>query len=85
MFKKLLIATLAFAPLLAASGVQAQALPEAIKSTGVINVGIERDHPPMEFIDPKTGELVGFDVDLINAIGAKLHQLSERRRSLFHT
>jgi polar amino acid transport system substrate-binding protein len=26
----------------------------------------------MEFIDPKTGELVGFDVDLINAIAAEL-------------
>lgn len=50
----------------------AQELPERIAASKLINVGIERDHPPMEFVDPKTGELVGFDVDLINAVGDEL-------------
>lgn len=50
----------------------AQQLPERIVAAGQINVGIERDHPPMEFVDPNTGELVGFDVDLINAVAQEL-------------
>lgn len=50
----------------------AQQLPARIAETGFINVGIERDHPPMEYVDPKSGELVGFDVDLINAIAQEL-------------
>lgn len=50
----------------------AQTLPERITQAGALNIGIERDHPPMEFVDAKTGELVGFDVDLVNAIAAEL-------------
>jgi polar amino acid transport system substrate-binding protein len=60
------------AALLFSTAAWAQALPERIAAAGQINVGIERDHPPMEFVDPKTGELVGFDVDLINAIAQEL-------------
>ncbi|MDW6023020.1 ABC transporter substrate-binding protein [Mesorhizobium sp. BAC0120] len=58
--------------LLSTAAAGAQQLPERITGAGLINVGIERDHPPMEFVDPKTGELVGFDVDLINAIAQEL-------------
>ena len=29
-------------------------------------------YPPMEFVNPKTGELSGFDIDLGKAIAAKL-------------
>lgn len=50
----------------------AQDLPDRITVAGTINVGIERDHPPMEYIDPDTGDLIGFDVDLIAAIAAEL-------------
>ncbi len=35
---------------------------------GVIYVGISPDYPPYESIDESTGEIVGFDVDLMNAI-----------------
>lgn len=83
MFRKLAFAALAFTPLMAGSAVQAQDLPEAIKNAGVINVGIERDHPPMEFIDPATNDLVGFDVDLIRAIGDKLDIKLEMVHSRF--
>ncbi|MER9565454.1 MULTISPECIES: ABC transporter substrate-binding protein [unclassified Mesorhizobium] len=64
----------------------AQQLPERIAQAGIIKVGIERDHPPMEYVDPASGELVGFDVDLINAIakelGVKLEYVHSRFEGL---
>ena len=35
---------------------------------GVIYVGISPDYPPYESIDESTGEIVGFDVDIMDAI-----------------
>ena len=35
----------------------------------VLKVGTSADFPPFEFQDEKTGEYLGFDIDLINAIG----------------
>lgn len=72
MLKKILLSTAFIASLAFAATAQAQSLPQAIKDAGKLMVGTERDHPPMEFIDPKTNELSGFDVDLIRAIGKKL-------------
>lgn len=84
MLKKLLGFSAAL--LLTATAGWAQQLPARISEAGAINVGIERDHPPMEFVDPKTGELVGFDVDLINAIagelGVKLNYVHSRFEGL---
>ncbi len=39
----------------------------------VINIGSDTTYPPMETIDPDTGEAVGFDVDLMNALCARLN------------
>lgn len=33
-----------------------------------IKIGTSADYPPYESIDSKTGEIVGFDIDLMNAI-----------------
>lgn len=44
----------------------------AKKETGVIVVGCDAAFPPFEYLDEKTGELVGFDLDLMRAIGAEL-------------
>lgn len=67
---KSIAATAAF---IAVSGqALAQDLPQRLIDSGALSIGIERDHPPMEYIDPDTGELVGFDVDLINAIADRL-------------
>lgn len=44
---------------------------EKIKKSGVISVGISPDYPPFESIDD-AGRVVGFDVDLMNAITAKM-------------
>jgi len=63
---------LSAAVLLSTTSAWSQQLPERITQAGTINVGIERDHPPMEYVDPATGELIGFDVDLISAIAEEL-------------
>lgn len=44
---------------------------ERVKSAGVINVGIEGAYPPFNYYNDKN-ELVGFDVDIANAIAEKL-------------
>jgi len=39
---------------------------------GVLTVGVDDTYPPMEFNDEKTGEIVGFDIDLANAIAEEM-------------
>jgi polar amino acid transport system substrate-binding protein len=82
MIKKFLATAVLFATVLPVN-LTAQSLPAAIKDAGVLTIGMERDHPPMEFVDPKTNELVGFDVDLIHAIAKKLGVTTEIVHSRF--
>lgn len=49
----------------------ANTVPEAIKSTGKLIVGVNLPYAPNEFKDP-SGKIVGFDVDLMNAIAGTL-------------
>jgi polar amino acid transport system substrate-binding protein len=44
---------------------------EKIKSTGVLTMGLDDSFPPMEYRDEKNN-LVGFDIDLGNALAGKL-------------
>ncbi|WP_287928455.1 ABC transporter substrate-binding protein [Arthrobacter sp.] len=46
----------------------AAALPEKIKSAGVLNVGMANNYPPNEFKDAN-GKPAGWSVDLTNALG----------------
>lgn len=39
---------------------------------GVLTVGVDNTYPPMEYQDEKTGETVGFDIDLANALAEEL-------------
>jgi polar amino acid transport system substrate-binding protein len=57
-----------------ALGVQAWAieLPAEIAKRGSIKVALVPNYPPMEFRDPATSALSGFDIDLGEAIGRKL-------------
>ncbi|KMO15266.1 ABC transporter substrate-binding protein [Methylobacterium indicum] len=48
------------------------ALPPEIAKSGTIKVAIVPNYPPMEFKDPATGQLTGFDVDLGDALAKKL-------------
>jgi polar amino acid transport system substrate-binding protein len=43
-------------------------VPSAIKSKGALQVGIDATYAPNEFIDPTTGQIRGWDVDLGFAI-----------------
>lgn len=46
-------------------------LPDRVKSAGKITIGLDDSYPPMEYRDEQN-KLVGFDIDLGNAIGKKL-------------
>ena len=45
---------------------------ENIQRTGTIKVGTDPSWPPYQLRDETTGEIVGFEVDLANAVAAKL-------------
>ena len=56
----------------AATSAMAVELPAEIAKQGSIKLAIVPNYPPMEFRDPATNTLTGFDVDLGEALGRKL-------------
>ncbi len=60
----------------------ANTVPEDIKSSGKLIVGVNIPYKPNEFKD-ESGKIVGFDVDLMNAIAATLGLTPEYRESDF--
>jgi len=71
---------LAFAAVLPA---QAADLPAAIAQSKVIKISVNAIYPPMEYKDPASGELIGFDVDLGNALAKQLGVKFEWQESAF--
>lgn len=69
--KRLLSATALSIALLTLPAVAADLGGAALK------VGSDTASPPMEYIDPATGQIVGFDVDVVNAICAKINCTAE--------
>jgi His/Glu/Gln/Arg/opine family amino acid ABC transporter permease subunit len=65
-FLFVLVGVLVFAP-----DVLADEL-DNIKSSGVMRVGTDATYPPFEYTDDKTGEITGFDIDLMQAIAGRL-------------
>jgi len=47
-------------------------VPEAIRKAGVLHLSINAIYPPMEYKDTASDKLVGLDIDLADAIAAKL-------------
>ena len=47
-------------------------VPAAIKSAGKINIGTDSTYAPSEFLDTDGKTVIGFDVDLFNAVAGKL-------------
>ena len=39
----------------------------------VLRIGSDTTYPPMEMVDEKTGEIIGFDVDLVDAICERIN------------
>lgn len=76
MMKKILAALLLCATATAGAGqafaTDAPALPERIAATKKVRIAVNAGFPPMEMRDPKTNEIVGFDIDLGNAIAQEL-------------
>jgi polar amino acid transport system substrate-binding protein len=64
-------AALAAVALLAGTAVHADQLDD-IKKKGQLVVGVLGTDEPATFIDPKTREIIGYEVDLVNAIAKKI-------------
>ncbi|HEX3546429.1 MAG TPA: ABC transporter substrate-binding protein [Mycobacterium sp.] len=60
----------------------ANTVPEAIKSSGKLVVGVNIPYSPNEFKDP-SGKIVGFDVDLMNAVAGTLGLTADYREADF--
>jgi len=60
----------------------AATLPEDIRSSGKLIVGVNVPYTPNEFKDP-SGKIIGFDVDLMNAIASTLGLTAEYREADF--
>ncbi len=69
MIKRLLATALTCA---AGASAMAAELPPEIAKQGSIRVAVVPNYPPMEFRDPATNTLTGFDVELGEALGRKL-------------
>ncbi|RDU95296.1 transporter substrate-binding domain-containing protein [Trinickia dinghuensis] len=55
-----------------AATAHADDLLDQVKARGTLRIGCEGTFPPFDSKDTKTGELVGYDVDIAKAIAAKL-------------
>jgi polar amino acid transport system substrate-binding protein len=49
-----------------------EATLQRVRRTGVLRVGTDATYPPFETIDPASGRLAGFDVDLVRALAGRL-------------
>jgi polar amino acid transport system substrate-binding protein len=58
-------------------------VPDAIKSDGVIKIGTDSTYAPSEFLDTDGKTVIGFDVDLFNAVAAKLGLKTEWQSAKF--
>jgi polar amino acid transport system substrate-binding protein len=47
-------------------------VPAAVKSDGTITVGVDSTYAPSEFLDTDGKTVIGFDVDVFDAVAAKL-------------
>lgn len=59
------------APVSADPALAAQ-VPSTIKDAGVIRMATQAGYPPFGYMGPDGKTIIGFDIDLANAIGAKL-------------
>lgn len=69
---KLLLTLIPFAAFLHVNAALADATSDKIKERGVITFGVILSGPPYGYIDPKTQEQLGFNVDLAREIARRL-------------
>jgi polar amino acid transport system substrate-binding protein len=58
-------------------------VPDSIKSDGKILIGTDSSYAPNEFLDTDGKTVIGFDVDLFNAVAAKLGLKTQWQPSKF--
>jgi len=58
-------------------------VPDAIKSDGKLLIGTDATYAPNEFLDTDGKTVIGFDVDLFNAVAAKLGLKTQWQPSKF--
>ncbi|HEY6709341.1 MAG TPA: transporter substrate-binding domain-containing protein, partial [Actinomycetota bacterium] len=58
-------------------------VPDAVKSDGKIVIGTDASYAPNEFLDTDGKTVIGFDVDLFNAVAAKLGLKTEYESAVF--
>ncbi|MEV6525583.1 ABC transporter substrate-binding protein [Longispora sp. NPDC051575] len=61
----------------------ADKVPAAIKADGKISIGVDSTYPPNEYLDADGKTVIGFDVELFNAVAAKLGLKTEWTTSAF--
>jgi ABC-type amino acid transport substrate-binding protein len=50
---------------------------ERVRHSGILRVGTDATYPPFESVDPASGRLAGFDVDLVRALAGKMGAKAE--------
>ncbi|RUT30067.1 ABC transporter substrate-binding protein [Arsenicitalea aurantiaca] len=80
-----LIGAFAVVALMSAPTAWAQELPEDIAASGVVRIALEPAYVPMEYFDPETGELTGFDVELARAMAEILGVEIEYQEGTFES
>ena len=58
-------------------------VPDAVKADGKVVIGTDSSYPPNEFLDRDGKTVIGWEVDLFNAIGAKLGLKTEWQSAVF--
>lgn len=61
----------------------AKLVPASIKSKGTVRVATDPTYPPAEFIDKDGKTIAGIDIDLVNAVAAKMGVKAQIVRSTF--
>jgi polar amino acid transport system substrate-binding protein len=80
MFKTMMLAAIAAG---IATTAMAGELPDRIKKAGKIVIATQPNYPPIAFKDPATNKLMGFDIDLGEAIGKELGVAVEWQEIVF--
>ncbi|MBG6246358.1 amino acid ABC transporter substrate-binding protein [Candidatus Symbiopectobacterium sp. 'North America'] len=72
MVKKQVVALTLLASLISVSGIAQADKLDDIQKAGVVKIAVFDSNPPFGFVDPQTKKLVGYDVDIAEAIGKAL-------------
>lgn len=70
--KKQIVALTSLASLISVSGIAQADKLDDIQKAGVLKIAVFDSNPPFGFVDPQTKKLVGYDVDIAEAIGKAL-------------